>query len=53
MKRLMKEVVNKIYTVLASLDNAEFMAALNKWGDRNTATWDDPELLPNFVLGSK
>lgn len=53
MKRLMKEVVNKIYTVLASLDNAEFMAALNNWGDRNTAAWGEPELLPNFVLGAK
>ena len=45
--------MNKIYTVLASLDNVEFMAALNNSGDRNTATWDDPELLPNFVLGAK
>ncbi|WP_395745113.1 hypothetical protein [Prosthecobacter sp.] len=53
MKSLMKEVVDKVYTVLASLDNADFMASLNKWGDRNTAAWDDPELLPNFVLGAK
>lgn len=29
------------------------MAALNKWGDRNTAAWDEPELLSNFVQGAK
>ena len=53
MKRLMKEVVNKLYTVLAKSENPEFMAALNKWGDRNTAQWDKPELLPNFVVAGK
>ena len=53
MKRLMKEVVNKLYTVLASLDDAEFMAALNDWGDRYTAKWDEPELVSGFVLRAK
>ena len=53
MKRLMKEVVNKIYTVLARVDSAMFIAALNEWGDRNTGAWDEPELLPGFVLPVK
>ena len=53
MKRLMKEVTNKLYTVLANIGNAEFIAKLNDWGDGHTAQWDTPELLPDFVLRTK
>ena len=53
MKSLMKKVVNKLYTVLVNIDNPEFIAALNDWCDRNTAKWDKPELLRNFVLTAK
>ena len=52
MKRLMKEVTNKIYTVLANIGNAGFIAALNDWGDGHSAHWDTPELLPDFAQSS-
>jgi hypothetical protein len=53
MKELMKEVVNKIYTVLVNIENPEFIAALNDLGDKYTSEWDEPEFLPDFVLKEK
>jgi hypothetical protein len=50
MKRLMKEVVDRIYTVLVNLENPEFIAKLNDIGDKWTAKWDEPELVPDFIL---
>ena len=53
MKLLMREVVNKLYTVLANIDNPEFIGALNGWGERYTADWDKTELLHDFALTEK
>jgi len=50
MKRLMQEIVNKLYTVFRNLENPEFMSALLAWGNMNTAKWDKPKELDNFVL---
>ncbi len=50
MKRLMKEVVNKLYTVLLHFDDKEFLNALLRWGNRYTQKWDKPEELADFVL---
>jgi hypothetical protein len=50
MKRLMKEIVNKLYTVLLNLEDEDFMAAFLSWGARYTQEWDKPEELADFVL---
>lgn len=50
MKPLMKEVVNKVFTVLMHWDDEEFMSALLHWGGRQTARWDEPERLAGFIL---
>jgi hypothetical protein len=52
MKKLMQEIVNKIYTVLANIDNEEFIIALTNWGGGYTPHWDTPEYLPDFVLSN-
>jgi hypothetical protein len=49
MKTLMKQVVNKLYTVLMSLDNDEAMSLLFRRGQQYTARWDEPEFLPTFL----
>ena len=36
MKPLMKEVVNKVFTVLMHWNDEEFMSALVHWGERQT-----------------
>ena len=50
MKVLMKEVVDKIFTVLTRSGDAEFMSALIHWGARQTVRWNEPELLSGFIL---
>jgi hypothetical protein len=49
MKRLMKQVVNKLYTVLMSLEHEEAMRLVFRRGDDYTQHWDDPEFLPTFL----
>ena len=50
MKPLMKEVVDKVFTVLMHWDDEEFMSALLHWGERQTVHWDEPEMLAGFLL---
>ena len=50
MEPLMKEVVNKVFTVLMHWDDEEFMSALLHWGERQTVRWDEPEMLAGFIL---
>jgi hypothetical protein len=50
MKPLMKEVVNKVFTVLMHWNDEEFMSALLHWGERQTVRWDEPEVLAGFIL---
>jgi hypothetical protein len=50
MKLLMKEAVNKLFTVLIHWNDEEFMSALLHWGERQTVQWDEPELLAEFIL---
>ena len=49
MKKLMKQVVNKLYTVLMSLENEEAMQIVFSGGRDYTYNWDDPEFLPKFL----
>ena len=49
MKKLMKQVVNKLFTVLMSLENEEPMRLVFRGGQDYADHWDDPEFLPNFL----
>jgi hypothetical protein len=50
MKRLMKEIVNKVYTFLCRQDEPAFLNAFIAFGKRNALRWDEPERLRKFVL---
>ena len=49
MKRLMKEIVDKVYTFLCRQEEAAFVKAFIELGCRYAAHWDEPELTENFV----
>ena len=49
MKKLMQEITNKLYTVLASMDDDEAMSVVFDEGSRRTYQWDDPQLIPKFL----
>jgi hypothetical protein len=49
MKKLMKQVVDKLYTVLMSLEKEEAMDLVFRRGQECTNHWDDPEFLPTFL----
>jgi hypothetical protein len=49
MKKLMKQVVNKLYTVLMSLEDEEAMHLLFTQGEQYTYHWGEPEFLPTFL----
>ncbi|HEV3304432.1 MAG TPA: hypothetical protein VG055_32575 [Planctomycetaceae bacterium] len=49
MKKLMKEVVDKLYTVLLSLENEEAMDLVFRRGQEYASHWDDPHFLPTFI----
>ena len=49
MKTLMTQVVNKLYTVLMSLEDEEAMGLVFRRGQDYTQHWDDPEFLPTFL----
>jgi len=49
MKKLMKQIVNKLYTVLMNLDNEDAMRLVFSGGRDYAGHWDDPEFLPNFL----
>jgi len=53
MKRLMKEVVSKIYTFLCRQEDPAFIEAFVTSGGRYAAQWDDPELQQDFVVPAK
>ena len=49
MKKLMRQVVNKLYTVLMSLEDEEAMDLVFRRGHDYAHHWDDPEFLPTFL----
>jgi len=49
MKKLMKQIINKLYTVLMSLDNEEAMHLVFSGGRDYASHWDEPEFLPTFL----
>ncbi len=53
MKRLMKEIVDKIYTFLCRQQEPEFLAAFLRMGEMYAARWDEPRINEAFVLPIK
>ena len=51
MRQLMKEVVNKMYTALLRLDDAEFVQRMLGYGELGTRRWDAPENLTDWFTG--
>ena len=51
MRRLMQEVVNKLYTVLLRLDDAEFVERMGRNAQVMTRNWDEPENLEDWFTG--
>lgn len=50
MKRLMKEIVNRVYTFLCRRDDPAFNRAFMELGNRYALRWDEPERVRDFVL---
>src|SRR5438128_335133 len=50
MKRLMKEIVDKVYTFLYRQEARAFVEAFMQLGCKYAAQWDEPELKENFVV---
>jgi hypothetical protein len=53
MRQLMKEVVNKLYTILLRLDDAEFVTRMSHFSQRMTRHWDEPEYLDDWFTGQR
>jgi hypothetical protein len=48
MRQLMKEVVNKLYTLLLRLDDVEFVQRMNNYARLMTGHWAEPENLTDW-----
>jgi hypothetical protein len=51
MREFMKQVVDRIYTVLLRLDNPGFVERLDHYALRATKAWDEPKNLTNWFAG--
>jgi hypothetical protein len=51
MRDFMKQVVDRIYTVLLRLDDPEFVGRMDNYARRTTAAWDIPNNLTNWFTG--
>jgi hypothetical protein len=51
MRDFMKQVVDRIYTVLLRLDDPEFVERMDNYARRTTAAWDIPNNLVNWFTG--
>ena len=53
MKRLMKEIVDKIYTYLCRMEEPDFLEAFLRLGHLYASRWDQPQMEEGFVLPAK
>ena len=53
MKRLMKEIVDKIYTYLCRMEEPDFLGAFLRMGKLYASRWDQPQMEEGFVLPGK
>ena len=47
-REFMKQVVDRLYTVLLRLDDPEFVARMDQYARRLTRAWDEPKNLPDW-----
>jgi hypothetical protein len=47
----MKQVVDRLYTVLLRLDDLEFIDRMDQYAGRATAEWDEPKNLTDWFSG--
>ena len=50
MRAFMKQVVDRLYTVLLRLDDAEFVERIDHYARRMTRAWDPPKNLPDWFI---
>jgi hypothetical protein len=50
MREFMKQVVDRLYTVLLRLDDPEFIARMDQYARRLTRAWDEPKNLPDWFI---
>ena len=48
MREFMKQVVDRLYTVLLRLDDPEFVDRMDQYARRATAKWDEPRNLTDW-----
>ena len=53
MKRLMMEIVNKVYTFLRRQNDPEFLTAFLNRGGLYTARWNEPGLEEDFIIPAR
>jgi hypothetical protein len=53
MKRLMKGIVNQIYTFLSRQDDPEFLKSFITMGSNYSARWDEPESINALTTSAK
>ena len=51
MREFMKQVVDRIYTVLLRLDDPRFVERMDHYALRSTKTWDEPKNLTDWFAG--
>ena len=51
MREFMKQVVDRIYTVLLRLDDPGFVERMEHYARRTTKAWDAPKNLTNWFAG--
>ena len=51
MREFMKQVVDRICTVLLRLDDPEFVQRMGHYAHRTTKAWDAPKNLTNWFAG--
>jgi hypothetical protein len=49
----MKQVVDRIYTVLLRLDDPGFVERMDQYAFRTTKEWDEPKNLTNWFMGAE
>ena len=52
MRDFMRQVVDRLYTVLLRLGDPEFVERLDNYASRTTAAWDTPKNLTDWFGGS-
>ena len=51
MREFMKQVVDRLYTVLLRLDDPAFVDRMDQYARRATAKWDEPRNLTDWFSG--